>query len=368
MVEIIAAELNKTGVLPFARFMELALYCPEHGFYEREKDSVGKRGDFYTSVSVGPLFGKMLAFQLAEWLGELLIADCRLRIVEAGAHDGKLAADILNWLKERRAKIFDELEYCIIEPSERRRHWQCATLGEFGNRIHWLASISDLANRQSAIGNRQFTVVFSNELLDAFPVHRLGWDAANKIWFEWGVVLDGEKFTWQRMNQVSPSSIFHPPSSSELLAVLPDGFTIETCPDAGNWWREAASVLRCGKLLTLDYGLTADEFFHPSRGQGTLRAYHRHRVSQNLLANLGEQDLTAHVNFTALQAAGEKVGLKTEAFVTQAKFLTGIAGKIWQAPQSFGEWTAAHTRQFQTLTHPEHLGRSFRALLQARLD
>ncbi len=357
--------MKRAGVLPFARFMELALYCPEHGFYEKEKDSVGRHGDFYTSVSVGPLFGQLLAFQFAEWKKELAVEDCRWRIVEAGAHDGKLAADLLTWLRQQRPALFASVEYCVIEPSARRRQWQAGTLLEFEEKLRWVASVSHLSNPQSAIANRQFTVVFSNELLDAFPVHRLGWDAKQQGWFEWGVAWGRDQFCWTRLPDpfdVSRFTFYAP----ELLAVLPDGFTTEICPAAADWWRAAAGLVQHGKLLTVDYGFTAEEFSHPERREGTLRAYHRHRVSPDLLAHVGEQDLTAHVNFSELQSAGEAAGLKTEAFVTQAKFLTQIAGKIWQAPQTFGEWTAVHTRQFQTLTHPEHLGRPFKFLLQTR--
>ena len=108
---------------------------------------------------------------------------------------------------------------------------------------------------------------------------------------------------------------------------MPDGYTVETCPAAGNWWREAANVLERGKLMTIDYGLTAEELFSPDRMRGTLRAYFRHHASDDLLANVGEQDLTAHVNFSALQAAGESVGLRTEMFSTQSQFLTRILEK-----------------------------------------
>ena len=366
LVEIIAREAAAAGILPFARFMELALYCPDFGFYEKEKDSVGRRGDFYTSVSVGPLFGQLLAFQFAEWLQEVRSAECGVRILEAGAHDGRLARDVLSWLRARRAGIFNDLEYCIIEPSARRQAWQKETLAAFSGKISWHAQLSEINNRQSAIGNRQFfTVIFSNELLDAFPVQRLGWDAQSRTWFEWGVAVEGEKFHWERLPLSLPSSILQLPSSPELLEVLPDGFTTEICPAAENWWRTAAGVLERGKLVTLDYGLTAEEFFQPARCRGTLRTYRRHRVGDDVLANVGEQDITAHVNFTALQSAGEAAGLKTETFVTQAKFLTQIAGKVWQAESGFGEWTPAQTRQFQTLTHPEHLGRPFRVLVQS---
>ena len=117
--------------------------------------------------------------------------------------------------------------------------------------------------------------------------------------------------------------------------------------------------------MTIDYGLTADEMFLPSRTSGTLRAYFRHHASDDLLGNVGEQDLTAHVNFLAIQAAGESAGLITESFVTQTQFLTWILEKTLK-DKTFGKWDANRTRQFQTLTHPDHLGRAFRVLIQSR--
>jgi SAM-dependent MidA family methyltransferase len=151
---------------------------------------------------------------------------------------------------------------------------------------------------------------------------------------------------------------------AELLSVLPEGFIMEVCPAAEQWWRTAASSISCGKLVTMDYGFTEEELLAPERTQGTLRACRAHHLSHDLLAYPGEQDLTAHVNFTALQQAGERAGLRTEALASQANFLTGIAAKAWSDPASFGEWTATRTRQFQTLTHPDHLGRSHRVLIQ----
>ncbi|MEK7707385.1 MAG: SAM-dependent methyltransferase, partial [Verrucomicrobiota bacterium] len=323
-------EIAERGAIPFARFMELALYCPLCGYYEKKKDTPGQRGDFYTSVSVGPSFGELLAFQFAEWLEALPVADCRWPIVEAGAHDGRLAKDILAWLRLRRPGLFEKIEYWIVEPSSRRQKWQRETLEEFVPSVKWFADFHSLTttslcaatNRPSAIGNRQSVrgVIFSNELLDAMPVQRIGWDAKRREWFEWGVTLQDDRFVWSRLpDAIHPSSfILHP--SSKLLDVLPDGFTTEICPAAENWWREAASVLKQGKLLTLDYGLSAEEFFAPQRANGTLRAYHHHRLSDDVLANPGEQDLTAHVNFTAIRRAGEGAGLKTETFASQTQF------------------------------------------------
>jgi len=403
--EIICREAAERGVLPFARFMELALYCPVHGYYETEKDNPGRHGDFYTSVGVGELFGQFLAFQFAEWLQAEVQSPTplareqasKVQIVEAGAHDGRLAKDILAWLQLKRPKLFDQIEYWVIEPSPRRQKWQKETLKNFAPRVRWFASFQSLLQERTCHSSPATRhpplhgIIFSNELLDAMPVHRLGWDAKSKKWFEWGVTVAGEKFVWARIPETlaprsgeragargfDPSSIVHLPSS--LLSVLPDGYTIETCPAAQNWWREAANVLGRGRLLTIDYGFTIDELFSPGRRHGTLRAYFRHHASDDLLANVGAQDLTAHVNFSAIQTVGESAGLKTESFLTQSQFLTQILEKTLRkktfgelvAPKSDGGgsdegWTSAQARQFQTLTHPEHLGRAFRVLVQSR--
>jgi SAM-dependent MidA family methyltransferase len=161
------------------------------------------------------------------------------------------------------------------------------------------------------------------------------------------------------------NSHFQFPVADKLLEVLPDGFTTEVCPAAEEWWRLASSALECGRLAAVDYGLIAEEFFVPERIDGTTRAYHRHRSSSEVLANPGEQDITAHVNFTAIRAAGETAGLRTDTLLSQAQFLTAIAARTWKEGSSFGAWTPERTRQFQTLTHPEHLGRSFRVLVQS---
>ena len=373
--------------------MALALYCPNCGYYEREEDIIGRRGDYYTSVSVGSLFGELLAFQFAGWLEESLASSAArplpgvgtevMRIVEAGAHDGRLARDILGWLREHRPRLFERLEYWIVESSDRRQVWQQRTLGEFGNRVRWLRDLAELIDTPQArlrVPPSAWVrgIIFCNELLDAMPVRRLGWDARKGVWFEWGVTLQAGRFVWTRMASGGPGdstqqskaplrfSCSQLPTARELLAMLPDGFTTELCPATEQWWCMAAMALACGKLLTLDYGLSAEEFFMPGRKEGTLRAYCHHRLSSDMLALPGEQDITAHVNFTAIQTAGESAGLRTDAFLTQAQFLAGIAARMWKPRGSLGEWTPERTRQFQTLAHPEHLGRSFRVLVQSR--
>ena len=146
--------------------------------------------------------------------------------------------------------------------------------------------------------------------------------------------------------------------------MLPDGFTVETSPAAEAWWTQAARSLRQGYLVAFDYGLTEDERFAPHRAEGTLRAYSQHQLRPDVLAQPGQQDLTAHVNFTRVQAAGEAAGLRTEAFREQGRFLAEVARRWWA--RAGPPWSAQQVRQFQTLTHPGFLGMSFQVLAQAR--
>lgn len=366
LVEIIRREVAGSGALTLARFMELALYHPDAGYYERGGAAIGRTGDYYTSVSVGNLFGELLAFQFAEWLGaerQLPVAEAglpaRFQIVEAGAHDGRLAADILGWFRRQRSELSGMLEYRILEPSLGRRRWQEKTLEEFGGCVRWFSGWDEI---EGVCG-----IIFSNELLDAFPAHRLVWDAHTRRWIEWGVAWGGERFHWARMPEVHRNArACLPQVPVELAAVLPDGFTTEICPAAQEWWRQAAGSLQRGKLLTMDYGMSEKQFFAPERAQGALRAYRRQHLMEDALADPGGQDLTAPVNLTRLQLAGEACGLQTEALLSQEQFLTHIAARAWQTQAGSGEWTQEQTRQFQTLTHPDHLGRAFRVLLQSR--
>jgi SAM-dependent MidA family methyltransferase len=382
VARIISKEIAQRGPISFARFMELALYCPIYGYYEKEKDSIGKRGDFFTSVSVGSLFGELLGWQFAEWLMEIEPADrspSHPYIVEAGAHNGMLAKDILSWLRAQRPSLFEQLQYIIIEPSKRRRGWQQRTLQDLRAKVMWETDLKAL--QQSQTTQEQDSVVgltgiiFSNEFLDAFPVHRYGWDARKQMWFEWGVVSGGVDFAWTRLdlraNEQDPiqasflETLSEPGPISNLLAQLPDGFSFEISQAAKSWWREAANVLGRGKLLTFDYGTLAGETIIAGSSDGTLRAYCKHQISSNILDNPGAQDLTANVHFTAFKAVGETAGLRTEAMATQEKFLTQLAAKASANDPVLFSLITKGARQLQTLVHPEHLGR-FRVLLQSR--
>jgi SAM-dependent MidA family methyltransferase len=363
LTDIIRNAIRTHGPISFFDFMALALYAPSEGYYEK-MGRVGRSGDFYTSVSVGPLFGELLAWQFREWLSELeaelSTAEAPvLQLVEVGANDGRLAADIARaWVTLPGGR---PVELVLVESSPRRREWQEATLaGVGGLEVRWVESLEALGSVQG--------VIFSNELLDSLPVHRMGWDRDRRTWFEWGVEEVGESFGWVRLSEEAAAEALADPHlliPAELAEVLPDGFRTEVHSTAKNWWTEASRALNKGWLLAFDYGMASEEFYSPQRAEGTLRAYNRHRVGGDLLGQPGQQDLTAHVNFTACQQAGEAEGLGTVGCESQATFLTGVAGLLWSDP-NWIQWTSSQVGQFKTLTHPEHLGRPFRVLVQMR--
>ncbi len=345
--------------------MEAALYHPEHGYYERGTSQVGRAGDFITSVSVGSVFGEMLAMRFADWLLQLGHSgdakNEKTYLIEAGAHDGQLALDILRWLKKH--KNTPAMTYLIIEPSARRRDIQRRKLSQFADIVKWVDHFTETRERFGPIRG----VIFSNELFDAIPARRVGWNAARRHWFEWGVDWRDNAFQWTELQiPIIRPSEFDLPLSDTLLDVLPDRFTTEINHAATDWWQNAAAALAVGWLMTIDYGLAAEDFFSPARPNGTLRAYREHRLSDNPLASPGEQDLTAHVNWTAIQRAGESRGLVTEWFGPQGTFLTAVLEEQLRRQPALAKWSQDAARQIQTLVHPEHFGRKFQVLAQRR--
>jgi len=367
---ILREQITRQGPMPFDHFMQQALYCPELGYYERGHAPVGRSGDFATSVSIGPVFGRLLAFQFLNWL-EVDVGNAKNQpmLVECGAHDGQLAQDILSAIGELSPARLAGIEYWIIEPSPRRRQWQEERLATSGGRVRWVGSFAELPRRVTG-------VIFSNELLDAFPVRRLGWDAAARRWFEWAVGLCGGEFAWQRPdtgNDLDSNFVYHslgmemtPDERALLEAQLPDGFTLELNSAAQRWWTEAARALARGALMAFDYGGTIETLLRPGRTGGTVRAYHQHRVSDRVLENPGGQDLTAHVNFTAIRRTGESEGLVTAFLGSQERFLSAVLKETTVSTGASWKWTGAGRRQLMTLLHAEHLGRAMNVLVQKR--
>ncbi len=357
---ILARRMAEEGPMPFSRFMEEALYHPDHGYYRRE-GRIGRGGDFLTSVSVGDLFGLLLCERLAGWTRERRWSP--VRWVEAGAHDGRLACDILDHCRAAHGDLYSRLRYEIVEPDPAFRARQAERLSDHAPRVAWRSSLGSLPP-----GGLE-GILFSNELLDALPVERLRWDRARGRWIRCGVGWEGGRFQWRRMEALDPrsgllGSLAAVPS--ECLERLRDGFATERGRRARDWWKSAARRLGRGLLATVDYGLPTLEFLMPHRAEGTLRAYRGHRVSGDLLDSPGEQDLTSHVDFSELSAAGEEEGLRTRDLVLQERFLSRALEEGVRRGAA-GEWmTPRRMRQWGTLAHPEGFGRSFRVLVQER--
>jgi SAM-dependent MidA family methyltransferase len=367
VTDILRAEIAAAGPVSCARFMDAALYTPGLGYYERQPGRIGRAGDYFTSVSVGPVFGQCLAARFATWLNALE-ADRPQQLVELGPHDGRLARDLLDALATVAPPSgLARLDYVLVDPSPARRAWQAERLAPHRDRVGWVADLAELA--PGSVNG----VIFGNEFFDALPVHRLGWDAAARDWFEWRVGWDGARFCWVRSRpggtrdlpaaelRAALAAEYPALSDPAVQTALPDGFTVEVCPAARALWTAAARALGTGWLVALDYGPDR-EALRPEQPAGTLRAFTRHHQTADVLAAPGEQDLTADVNFPALAAAGERAGLQTVTLCAQGRFLVEA---LREQPLAAG-WSAAQRRQFQTLIHPQHLGERFKVLVQTR--
>ncbi len=346
---ILQDRIKRHGPLRFADFMAAALYEPGLGYYARGTRQVGRGGDFFTSVSVGPLFGALLARRfLRAWRDAGNPA--RWRIIECGAHDGTLAADVLAALEELDSHAFAGLEYAIPEPLPQLQAAQRHTLARFAGRVRFLEHPAALAAEPLP------GIAFGNELLDALPCHIV--EHRGGTWSECLVALGPDQgMNWQ------PAEI-RDPQLLEVLARLgtgfPDGYRTEIRTCYRDFLAPLAAALRDGLMIWADYGFARPEYYHPARTHGTLRTFSQHRAAENPLAHPGEADITAHVDFTAVAEAAQSLGGHPLCFQNQGSWLTRTA-REWLASCEDNPQPAA-LRQFQTLTHPAHLGASFHIL------
>lgn len=331
----IHAEITENGAIPFSRFMERALYEPDLGYYETQRE-VGRSGDFYTSVSVGSLYGELLAFQFADWLSDI---EGPVQLVEVGAHDGRLARDVLAYLRDWRPELYERCELILWETSAKHRQWQEVVLVDYLEKIQWTPKLESFNG-----------VFYCNELLDACPVERLIWEG--DAWWLSVVESDGQSFAWGKRRG---------PDGGLSEGQSPEEGTIFTVGDYGVWQTVCKSLKR-GRALVVDYGMSEQDFFDPPRENGTLRGYQQHRMIDDVLANPGEVDITASVNFTKVERMADAHGLEISPLTRQSQYLVGLFERTLQRSELFPEWTPERTRQFQTLVHPEHLGHSFKVL------
>lgn len=358
----ISAEIQKSGPMTFARFMELALYDSEHGYYmtwggeanrpPKGASPIGFDGDFYTAVCLHPLLAKALVRQVME-IDALLGSPASLTVVEMGPGDGTLARDILAECAAVAPDLFQRLTYLLIERSPALRHLQEETLSHLSqhpHRIAWVTSLEALSE-QSVVG-----VVLSNELIDAFPVHRVR------------MTQDGLKEIHVHDQAGRFVERLCEPSTPDLLrffqdqgVTLTDGYTTEVNLLALKWMHEVAGVLKQGVVLTIDYGHTAQDYFSQSRSTGTLRCYRSHQVTNDPYQYVGEQDMTAHVNFSSLALAGEQKGLATTGFTNLMSFLMSLGiDEMLDGEDPEGEAIKSATQ----LLRPHGMGTTFKVLIQ----
>jgi SAM-dependent MidA family methyltransferase len=355
LAELLAERIRRCGPVTFADFMRECLYHPVHGYYS--KLEAARLADYYTSVDVHPIFGRLLARQLGE-MWEHLGRPAEFTLVECGAGVGLLAAQILDFSESNLPAFYGALRYVAVERSAARREQAAGRSKRHGEAGHFAASI-EIPPRISA------GCLFSNELLDALPVHRtvmLG-DVVREVFvnFANGCFVDS----------IAPLSTC---AIQEYFAIqgvtFQEGQHAEAGLEACDWITEVGRRLERGYVLTIDYGHRAAELFDGYHMRGTLLAYQNHRATENYYASPGEQDLTAHVNFAALETWGKRAGLETAGMTSQTAFLLALGrgnefADLYDEGQTELEQARARL-QLKTLIYPEGMGERFQVLIQQK--
>lgn len=351
----IAEEIRSSGPITFARFMEFALYEPTHGYYMRGgsgQNKIGWDGDFYTSSDVHPVFALALARQIHQ-LDEILERPDPFTLVEMGPGTGALARDLLTACAKLDHSLATRLHCVLVERSPAFRELQgsaMAALPSSVDRVTWVDSLQALASN-SVVG-----LLLSNELVDAFPVHRVTVDRGELK--EIHVDVEEGRFR-ERLLPLSTLELSH---YLERMAIkLEDGQVAEINLQALTWMGEVARVLTKGLVITVDYGHNAQDLYSSDRRKGTLLCYHRHTVSDDPYQRIGLQDMTAHVDFTSLAHQGEEAGLSVTGFTNQLGFLAGLRIEeiLGDLDPHSGEY-----RSVVELIRPHGMGRTFKILIQ----
>jgi SAM-dependent MidA family methyltransferase len=350
--QTLRTEIAQRGPISFREFMGRALYDPDYGYYGTGEARVGRSGDFFTNVSVGPLFGRLLARQFAE-IWERMGEPADFTIVEQGANSGDFAADVLGGLRDLAPACFAATTLWLVEPLAKLRQTQGARLHDFGpEKVRWANSLDDLPPFQG--------VHFSNELLDAFPVHRVCWRGDR--WVERCVTFQEDRFVFVDTEITSPELLAH----IARLPTVPPDYETEVNLAVAPWLAEVASKLRTGFVLAIDYGYPRAEYYRPERSSGTLSAYVAHKRAPDPLQRPGEIDLTAHVDFTTVAEAAAKHGLQLAGFTDQHHFMVGLSRLHFSDDYAMTAAGQRELRAFKTLMHPTLMGQSFHAICLAK--
>ena len=355
LAELLADRIRRFGPLTFADYMRECLYHPIHGYYS--KAEAKRFADYYTSVDVHPIFGRLLARQFAE-MWEHLGRPEEFTLVEAGAGVGRLASHILEFSASKLSDFYRALKYVAVERSASRREQIAVHAKQHVETGH--ATVSAEIPLHISAG-----CLFSNELVDALPVHRvvLQGGAPKEIFVGFA---DG-RFA-EHIAELSTCAITEYFATQGII--LHEGHQAEAGLEACDWITEVGRRLERGYVLTIDYGHRGAELFDDHHMRGTLLAYQDHRATENYYASPGQQDLTAHVNFTALEAWGKRSGLETSGLTSQTAFLLALGqGNEFADLQEDGETEADRVRarlQLKTLIHPEGMGERFQVLIQQK--
>jgi SAM-dependent MidA family methyltransferase len=360
----IEKEIRESGPIPFSRYMELCLYDPELGYYSRNAEQFGKAGDFYTSSDVHAVFGRLVARQFEEiWRG--LGSPAKIEILELGAGRGLFAQDVLDWSEKKFPGFFRAVHCTLVESSPSLRERLQSTLKrQFAAGKVSICSENPFALREgtASVAGASLSdpiIVFANEFFDALPVEVLSPQGELRI-----SEKDGQLFeTW------------HPASAEALefmdrYSVHPEaGQRIEAPLIAQRYMSQIAAAVDCGILIAIDYGYTRQDQL-AGRHRGTIAAYRQHSESANPYEAPGEQDITAHVNFTALTAAAERQGMHVQPLLTQSQFLMGI-GEHNQFADAFEECRLPQERakvalQLKHLVTPAGMGETFNVLIASK--
>lgn len=335
------------GWIPFARYMELALYAPGLGYYSGGAQKFGPGGDFITAPELTPLFGQALAAQVAQ-----VLRVSAPQVIEVGAGTGLLAADLLLALEQTGCT---PESYAILEVSGELRARQAATLAEkvphLQARVTWLDTLPETFSG----------VVIANEVLDVMPVHLVVSQAEGL--FERGVALDGQG-ALVMADRPASEAVLCAAGALDIPAPEEGEYLTEVNPAANAWVGEWARRIDQGVLLLIDYGYPRAEYYLPSRASGTLQCYYRHRAHNEVLLWPGLNDITAFVDFTTVAEAAYDAGFEVLGYTSQASFLfnCGVLDCLARRGPEGSEDYVRAARAVQRLTTPQEMGELFKVL------
>ncbi len=338
--------LAQEQAIPFVEFMQYVLYAPGDGYYSSGLPKLGQGGDFITAPELTPLFGKTLANQCQQIMTGL----DQPRILEYGAGTGKLAVDVLKQLEE--LNCLPE-HYLIMEVSAHLRHcqeeWIKQNIPHLAHRVIWLNSLPKKAFQG---------IILANEVLDAMPVHRFV--NTHEGLMESYVSINDNHELIER---------FLPCQNPALLAYVQEHLVLEQTPYLSEanlflegWILSNYQILEKGAVILIDYGFPRHEYYHPDRNQGTLMCHYQHKAHSNPLLHPGEQDITAHVDFTQVAEAGHKAGFHIAGFTNQASFLLSNDLLSFVNPQDDSKRQLQATQAIKQLTHPSEMGELFKVM------